>query len=334
MYRENAQLATSELHNFVLNHGALGDAICSLPAIIKARKSYHESFKMRVWVPTVQMELMAHLLAPYGEFEIMDYAKFPHKGADRQAIEGFGPVSVNSAAYDTHTRNRRHMVDYAFSFLIDSEPENMDERCYPTNAKLGLDIVQSKKSYVVFPIGATSDNKLFKAHVMAPIMQWCLDHDYEVVIVGTKVSGTVAVISGGTEKLVIRDEVDKLPADLRVQLHDLREKTTLLQLRNVLGYAEAVVGVDGGTLHLAGTTDTNIVYAMGTTLPKHRYIPRRGSHTYKARYVVPRNLECAGCQSNWLLTSLDFRFCAYGDSKCMDVLDSQDFIHALMELGL
>ena len=37
MFRDNAQLLTSEIHNFVLNHGALGDVICSLPAIIRNR---------------------------------------------------------------------------------------------------------------------------------------------------------------------------------------------------------------------------------------------------------------------------------------------------------
>jgi ADP-heptose:LPS heptosyltransferase len=102
----------------------------------------------------------------------------------------------------------------------------------------------------------------------------------------------------------------------------------------VLGHAAAVVGVDGGTLHLAGTTDVPIVFASGTTLPKHRYIPRHGDHTYRARYIGPRDLECYGCQSNWPMTTLHFTQCVYGDVACMTKLHPDDFINGLKELGL
>lgn len=104
-------------------------------------------------------------------------------------------------------------------------------------------------------------------------------------------------------------------------------------LGDLLGHAEAVVGVDGGTLHLAGTTDTNIIYAMGTTHPKHRYIARNGNPHHKIRYVVPRDLECIGCQSNILLQfHHDFRNCIYKDDECMDHLHPDDFINGLKEL--
>lgn len=332
MYRDNTELATTDVHNFVLNHGALGDVICSLPAIIQARKTHNAQLKMKVWVPTHQMELVKHLLAPYGEFSVLDFQTFPTKAVERKKLD-IGPVSLNQMAFNTHTRNRVHMVDYAFGCLTDSKPESMEERNYPNAAPLLGECIESQH-YVVFPVGATSDNKLFKASAMAPIIEWVLNRGYDAVLVGTKVSGTQVLVDGKTETLVIRDEVDKLPKELYDRCIDVRETTTLLDLRDVLGYAMAVVGVDGGTLHLAGTTDTNIIYAMGTTLPKHRYIPRNGDPHHKIRYVGPRDLECAGCQSNWVLTSFDFRFCAYGDSACMDRLDPRDFIEGLKELGL
>lgn len=333
MYRNDAEVATTSLHNFVLNHGALGDVITSLPAIVRARQTHTVDMVMRVWVPPVQMELVAHLLAPYGEFEVKDIMRFPFKRVEREGSD-IGTVSINQMALNTHTRNRVHMVDYAFGCLTDSRPESMLERSYPTAASTGR--LHTGPPYVVFPVGATSDNKLFRASVMAPVMDWCNDKGYVPVLVGTKVSGTVAVVQGGTEKLVIRDEVDKLPALLHsvYPWKDMREKTTLLELRCLLANAAAVVGVDGGTLHLAGTTDVPIVYAMGTTLPKHRYIPRHGDHNYKIRYVGPRDLACTGCQSNWTMTHLDFRFCAYGDNLCMEKLHSDDFIDGLKQLGL
>lgn len=331
MYRDGKQLVTSSIHNFVLNQGALGDVLCSLPAIIQARRTYPILPKMRVWCPGHQVDLLRHLLAPYGEFEILDVAGFPMKRVEREGWDG-GSVSINQMAFNTHTRNRVHMVDYAFGCLSDSRPESMLERSYPTLAPLGPR--RSDRDYVVIPVGATSDNKLFRASVMGPVMQWCLDNGYVPVVVGTKVSTTMAVSSGAPEPIVIRDQTEMLPLGLLAHCIDMRERTTLLELRDVLGHAAAVVGVDGGTLHLAGTTDVPIVYASGTTLPKHRYIARYGDAAFRARYIGPRDLECAGCQSNWTLTSLDFRFCAYGDSKCMELLHPDDFIAGLKELGL
>jgi ADP-heptose:LPS heptosyltransferase len=335
MYRDRAQLLTSQVHNFVLNHGALGDIITSLPAIIQARRAA-PSMTLKVWVPGWQLDFHRHLLAPYGEFDVRDLAEFPLKKAERVELD-VGPMSLNAAIKNTHTRNRVHMVDYAFGCLTDSRPESMHQRSYPTLAPLGRygsAAVPSGK-YVVFPVGATSDNKLFRASVMVPILQWCVENGYKPVLVGTKESRTNAQTADGKlEKIVIRDQADMIPNTLLFECLDLREKTTLLELRDICGYADAVVGVDGGTLHVAGTTDVPIVYASGTTLPKHRYIARGGDPSYKIRYVGPRDLECAGCQSNWILTSWDFRFCAYGDNACMEKLHHEDFIAGLVELGL
>lgn len=333
MYRDGKQIITSEVHNFVLNHAALGDMITSLPAIVFARQFYAPQLKMAVWVPPWQMELVAHLLKPYGEFEIKDFLTFPAKAEERRLAD-IGPVSYNAALFDTHTRCRVPMMDYAFNFLINARPENMLQRSYPTAAPLGPRIPLLDEPYVVFPVGATSDNKLFKAHVMAPIMQWCVDSGYTPVIVGTKQSHTSTQIDGQLKPVVLREETAKLPPELLAQCIDMREKTTLLQLRDLLGRAAAVVGVDGGTLHLAGTTDVPMVFASGTTLPKHRYVARHGDPSFKIRYVGPRDLECAGCQSNWPLTTLHFTKCVYDDNKCMDLLHSDDFINGLRELGL
>lgn len=334
MYRDNRQVLTHDEHRFILNHGALGDMVTSLPAIIHARTNTAPVMKMKVYVAPWQVDLVKHLLAPYGPFEVLPMTDVPLNSKKRLELWGNDvPNSMNTAVHNTHTRNRVHMVDYAFNFLIDARPENMSQRSYPVLAPLGPRAIDAK--YVVFPVGATSDNKLFRASVMGPVIQWALDSGYTPVLVGTKVSHTRAEMGdGNTEQIVIQDEVDKLPPGMVDKCCDMREKTTLLELRDLCGYAAATVGIDGGTVHLAGTTNAPIIYAMGATLPQHRYIPRFGDHNHKIRYVGPRNLECAGCQSNWTMTRWDFRFCAYGDSKCMELLHPQDFIDGLKELGL
>ena len=335
MYRDNQQILTHDEHRFILNHGALGDMITSLPALVHARISTAPVMKMRVYVAPWQVDLVAHLLKPYGEFSVHPMTDVPLNHQKRLEVWGNGvPNSVNAAVHNTHTRNRVHMVDYAFHFLIDAHPDNMAQRSYPVLAPLGMRVLKDK--YVVFPVGATSENKLFRGSVMSPILKWVAERGLTPVLVGTKVSHTRAEMGDGTvsDILKIIDQADLVPAETLALCKDMREKTTLLELRDLLGHAAAVVGVDGGTLHLAGTTDVPIVYGMGATLPKHRYIARFGDYNHKIRYVVPRNLECAGCQSQWMMTRWDFRECVYGDSKCMEMLHPLDFIDGLKELGL
>ena len=331
MYRDGKQFLTADTMNFVLNNGALGDVITSLPAIIAAREGYHPALKMKVWAPSWQNDLVRHLLAPYGEFEVVPFEDFPMTRALRGDWKG-GHTALNQIPYNTHTRNRVHMVDYAFACLTDSRPESWDERNYPTLAPLGQPVFPSP--YVVFPVGAGSDNRLFRASVMAPIMRWCQDESYKVVVVGTKASHTKLNVGGKLTPIVLREESSLLPTDILAQCVDMREKTTLLELRDLCGYAAAVVGVDGGTLHLAGTTDAPIVYGLTTTVPKHRSIVRQGDPSHRIRYVGPRDLECAGCQSNWRMSRQDFTQCAYGDNLCTERLHPDDFIEALKQLGL
>lgn len=332
MYRNNEELIFSDRdeHNFVLNHGAVGDAICSLPAIIFARQNRHPALKLIVWCQPYQVDLFRHLLAPYGEFTVRSIMEFPLKGADRKAMN-FGPMSHNAPFHDTHTRNSTHLVDFAFRFLVDKDPPNMAARNYPT-APLGPRTLEG--GYVVFPTGYTSENKAFRASVMGPIVEWAADHGYTPVLVGTSKSYTSVTQNGKRIPLVVLNEVEKLPPEVYARCLDLRDKTTLMEVRDICGHAAAVVGVDGGMIHLAGTTDTNIIYAMTATIPQHRYIARQGDPHHKIRYVVPRDLECAGCQSNWTLTYHAYNQCAYGDSLCTFKLHPEDFIVGLKEMGL
>ncbi len=332
MYRNNEELIFSDRdeHNFVLNHGAVGDAICSLPAIIFARQNRHPALKLIVWCQPYQMELFTHLLAQYGEFTIRNIREFPLKGAERKAMN-FGPMSHNAPLHDTHTRNSTHMVDFAFRFLVDKDPPNMQARNYPT-APLGPRVIEG--DYIVFPTGYTSENKAFRASVMEPIVEWAADHGYKPVLIGTSKSYTSVTQNGKRIPLVVRNEVEKLQPEVYARCLDLRDKTTLIEARDICGHAAAVVGVDGGMIHLAGTTDTNIIYAMTTMHPRYRYIPRFGDPEYKIRYVGPRDLECAGCAANWTLTYTAFNLCAYGDNKCTYQLHPDDFLNGMKELGI
>jgi hypothetical protein len=129
--------------------------------------------------------------------------------------------------------------------------------------------------------------------------------------------------------------VDDLPPKLREWCVDKRDQTTLMELRDWCGHARAVIGVDGGTLHLAGTTEVPIIYGCTRVSPRHRGIVRMDVRNWRLIHIEPRNLECAGCQSNWtLMFGHNFAKCAYGDNLCVEQLHIDDFVDAMQELGV
>lgn len=325
MYRDNVQRVTHTKHNFVLNHAALGDCITSLPAIIHARRT-NPHMEMTLWLPKTQIDLMSLLLFPYGDFYYRPIEEFLSKASERDKEED-GPVTINSFQSNQATRNRMSLVDHAFLPLLDMLPENNIQRSYPTAAPLGRRTIAGP--YVVVPVNATSDNKLFHHTVMEPVLKGILERGYKPVLLGKSTTTLKALRDGQLHTITMRTSYDQVAEDVRAQCHDLRDRTTLVQARDICGHASAVVGVDGGTIHLAATTDVPIVYCQTSTRPEHRTIVREGRPDWRCMHVVPVDLACAGCQSNWVLSLRDFSTCEYGDNLCVTSLRPSIILDAL-----
>lgn len=331
MYRDGIEIRTEDGINFILAHCALGDGISSLPAIVWARKNHTFDIRMTVWGPTHMLPLFEHLIggpglnfAPLDEFKMVR-----EKGDERYA----GACVINAVHHNHVTRNRYDLVDFAFATMIDRQVDSVAEKCYPHWAPLGPRPYD--EPYVVLPVGATNEASVFHPKVLTPVLEWLLAVGYQPVLTGAKNIHVHTMEKGKPELLVVRDRVDAVPRELVEQCTDLREKTDLLQLRDWLGHANAVVGIDGGTLHLAGTTDVPIVYGCTRVDARHRPIVRHNELNWNLVHVKPRDLECAGCQSNWTLVfQHNFANCAYKDFKCVEQLHADDFIAAMRQLGL
>jgi len=335
MFRDDKFLYTSKHIHFVMNHGALGDTISSLPAVAYARQTTAPTQLMTVWVVEYQVSLVSHLLNGLHNLRVMPLHKFnpkvPPEGEEPRWLAPGNAVS-NGALQNQMTRNRVPLVDFAHLALLDRLPRSDEERGYPHTAPLtGPNPLG--QPYVVISVGATSDNKIIPEHVIDPVIRWCVGHGYKPVILGK--SETQVKVIGEDVPLKIRYRYDNLPQEVRDSALDMRDKTELLEARNWLGHAAAVVGVDGGLLHLAGTTNTKIVYGYTTVRPEDRGIVRYNLMNWELEHVGPRSLDCTGCQGNWtLMHGHDFRFCLYKDYLCIDKLHGDDFIAALTTLGL
>lgn len=325
MYRDGKELRTQDHVNFILNHGAIGDMIASLPAIRWARQNHTPDMTMAAWVAPYQVELVRHLIGQPGldVQPISDFKAVLEKGSDKYA----GPAVMNSTFKDQVTRNRTDLVAYSYMTLLDRQIEDVSELNY-VSAPLGPQKIGG--DYVVIPVGSTNEASVFHAHVMGPYLEWLLARGLRPVLVGKRGKSEIKMLSAGKHhELVVSDKVNELSPDLFGRCLDLRNKTTLLELRDILGHARLVAGVDGGTLHLAGTTDVPIVYACTRVDPKHRGITRDDEPNKHLVHVTPRDLECAGCQSNWtLMFKFNFAQCGYDDYACTKLLHPDDFIEA------
>lgn len=332
-YRDGKPIYTAERVHFVLNHCALGDMISSLPAVAYARQTTSQAQAMCVWVPEHQVPLVKHLMGRLRGLSVMPLHLFANLDDPNHQppfedlrLRGPGNAFSNGCISGQVTRNRMPLVDYAHLLLLDRVPRSDEERNYPHTAPLGPRPLQEE--YVVISVGATSDNKIIPPHVIEPVIRWCAEHDYKPVILGK--SDTIVKASGENMPLKVRTLYESVSEDARSLALDLRDKTDLLLARDYCGHSAAVVGVDGGMLHLAGTTNAPIVYGYTTIDPRDRGIVRFSQMNWNLVHVGPRDLACTGCQGNMtLLVNHDFRFCIYRDNLCVDRLHADDFIGAL-----
>lgn len=119
--------------------------------------------------------------------------------------------------------------------------------------------------------------------------------------------------------------------------YDLRGKTTLLEAQAVLNTCTALIGVDNGVMHLAGTCKTppQIVAGYTTVAPQYREINKNGIKYVAATVTPPDTEEDQFCQSKHnFLFDHDFRECLYGDYRLTSFMTGDRFIAACKEIGL
>lgn len=326
MYRNGTTVRTEDHVHFLMTHAALGDLITSLPAIIYARRITSLDLGFTLWIPEHQMDLVKHLVEGPG-IQIKPLHTFDVKTHTRAEA---GPAVQNCGLQNTVTRNKMDMVTFGFVTMLDTIPRTVADMNYPHWAPLTAP-ASIKGGYVVISSGATSDNKIFHPRIMAEVITGLKVRGYKVIIVGK--STTHVKAAGETKVLHVRDTFERMPQGVQDLCIDMRDKTTIMEARDLIGHAAAIIGVDGGMLHLAGTTNTPIVYGITSVDPDDRGITRHDKFNWKVRHTWPKDLECAGCQSHWVLVfKQDFRECAYEDNKCVEELKSKDMLDAFDSL--
>jgi hypothetical protein len=75
-------------------------------------------------------------------------------------------------------------------------------------------------------------------------------------------------------------------------------KTSISDCWHIISKSSAFVTMDSGLLHLAGTTDANILHLGSSIKPEFRIPYRNGSQSYKYHYILGScNLFCCSNMS-------------------------------------
>jgi len=122
------------------------------------------------------------------------------------------------------------------------------------------------------------------------------------------------ILSTTDLKIVQVGSQSEISFDHDERLVNLMGQLSLQQLKALIARAQAYVGVDSGTLHVAACTQTPIV-ALFTSC-HHTYREPLGRDTSKF-YPIPADIECYGCQSR-MPPPVTGVVCARGDVACIE----------------
>lgn len=292
-----------------LNRGGMGDHLARLVPIRWILDTY----------PFVSIQLITpDYLAPLAGACFKENARLTLI-KESELVEGemYAPSTLAELP-EACTNMRMHTVDHAFIMIADHLPTERKAREYiQLSPQPGSSRFPGVK-YVVLTTNFT-----------AKVREWPAP-EIEATIIGLIKRGYTPVLLG---KKDVSDKITGYSAQLldTTGAIDLRDTTTLEEAHSIMYYAEAVLGVDNGLIHLAGMTSTPIIAGYTTVNPAHR-IPIRPRG--EIRVIGPR-VDCRYCQTNMnFVYHQDFRQCIYGDYACTTEMTAERFLAEFDKLEL
>jgi len=275
---------------FVIN-GCLGDVLNGSPIL----KYLSECYDRNIHVQTNNPK--AFINNPY--IEHLYDSKNGESLPDDLLVHD---VDFHDAPRGQRQIRKMHMVDYwssTLGFILSNEEKTL--QFFPDK----LDIELPTGPYIFINPSKTWPSRTWSTDKWVSLIDGLLDLGVKVVIDGKKVDDKGFLDFEYNDPNVI----------------DLRDKTTLSQAWHLMHNSTAVVTMDSGILHLAGTTDANIVH-LGSAIDNVYRAPfRNGSQDYKYKYILGGcAVHCLsdmrfnippGNEDNWKITK------GYPTPKCL-----------------
>lgn len=298
---------------YCLNTAAVGDLIASVPTLKYAIETFHSKTDYRV--------------AVHNEFRVL----FPFIPEDKF-------IEVKAEYDNEYTVRHLNMLGVG-GRVCKLTPSRMKLTHYASIGLLGRVLSDDQLKYVPLPeVDISRYNVDFSKSVVLIVTY----RDKQRTILNselTKISeyiyskGLIPVYVGRTGAISIW-KTNLAKSDFQYPGYgvDLRNDTSFLELASIMSKSKAVIGMDGGPIHLAFTTNTPVICGFTTISPELR-IPYRGIS--KTESVIP-SIWCNFCESNWSLNSWNFNQCPrkMETAECVSKMTSTKFIAAMNKIGI
>ena len=302
--------------NFIFLNGGMGDYICWMTAI-------RWLAECATWIngtlvcPNYFIELAEYWLKPYKNWKFKTYNEL--KDLDKPDDTPFrGPVVLQQESLNA---TGAHLLTCGWVYFTNKEGPPPGWENYSHIVKSDLDKVklpfELPEKFAVITTGVTTNTRKSNSAQWNYIIEYIHSKGLTPVFLGKRV-----VTTGNARNIHTKwDEGFKFDLGL-----DLRDKTTLMQAAAVISRAKLIVGHDNGLLHLAGCTETPIVFGYSLASPEHRRPKRPAGKIYDVT-LTDQELACNHCQSKTnFVIGYNFRECYYGDNLCMKMLFENEAI--------
>jgi len=256
----------------ILGCRALGDTLCATPTLRKLYNSYGK----KISVITHHPELFYN--NPY-VLEVFDDSKNKEELKDYEIFSSFDVSYKNNGVCNKHNAmDIRQFHAINLGFMLTKDEMSLD---YVSND--GVILPDLPKKYVLIHPVQNWESRTWPAKNWQLLTQLLNEKGIHVISIGKDSSEL-----GGSN-------VDKPVFNFPIKLgYNLMNQTSIDQTWHLINNSSCFVTMDSGLLHLAGTTDCEIIQLGSSINPEFRSPYRNGSQEYKYHYVIGGcGLHCA-----------------------------------------
>lgn len=292
-----------------INSISLGDTLAAAPVVKWAIENFHQQADYKVLAKPYYREL----------FHFVPDDKFGNQGELHSFKANWMIRNLNTPRGGPNPRTtsmRMHLTLFASIQLLDRIVPHL---VYLPLPKVPVDHFKIDFSKAVLIIVTYRDEvRRISFEAVSGIASWVQSQGLIPVYIGKEDDSPMWKDSP------FKKAFDQLPGNGI----DLLNKTSILELASIMGQAKAVVGIDSGPIHIAGTTTIPIVCGYTTVSPECR-VPLRTKGLF---YPIAPALPCKHCQSAWNVNYHDFGFCPLNDLKCAPGMTAGKFIAGLKKV--
>lgn len=258
------------------NARAIGDAICATPTIKKLSESY---------------ERKINIISQYPEV----FKNNPY--VDRNYVSNALNLEFVKENFLYH--NSFHNIGQKNEWGVELKHNNIDIRQFHA-IMLGFMLSPHEMECFYQPDEYEPIDGLPEKYVLIhPVQTWpsrTWSAENWMLLTKKLNEKGIAVVSIGKDSSEVGFfNIDKPIFNFEIEIGlNLMNQTSISQAHHLINKSLAFITMDSGLLHLAGTTDTNIIHLGSSIKPEFRIPYRKGSQSYKHFYITGGcNLACA-----------------------------------------